>query len=67
MAAMITDPDLESRLIAERQLSGGDRFDEVWEGTYIKASPLADIEHQRLQFYAWPMPFSPHSASRAPL
>src|SRR5262249_51762494 len=48
MAALVTDPELESRLIAERQLSGGDRFDEVWEGTYIM-SPLADVEHQRIQ------------------
>jgi Uma2 family endonuclease len=49
MAAVITDPNLESRLRAERKLSGADRFDEVWEGIYL-ISPLADIEHQRLQF-----------------
>ena len=34
MALMVLDQDLEDRLIAERQASGGDRFDEVWEGIY---------------------------------
>lgn len=49
MATLITDPDLESRLRAERELSGADRFDEVWEGIYMM-SPLADFEHQQIQF-----------------
>src|SRR5688572_7056124 len=48
MAVLVTDPDLEERLIAERQASGGDRFDEVWEGTYVMA-PLANDEHQAIQ------------------
>lgn len=48
MALLVTDPDLEERLIAQRQASGGDRFDEVWEGTYVMA-PLANDEHQELQ------------------
>jgi Uma2 family endonuclease len=50
MALLVTDPNLEERLIAERQASGGDRFDEVWEGTYVMA-PIADTEHQDLQGY----------------
>src|SRR5690242_18397668 len=47
MELVVTDPDLTERLIAERQASGGDRFDEVWEGTYVMA-PIADNEHQNL-------------------
>lgn len=47
MELVVTDPDLRKRLIAERQASGGDRFDEVWEGTYVMA-PIADNEHQSL-------------------
>jgi Uma2 family endonuclease len=48
MAVLVTDPDLEGQLIAERQASGGDRFDEVWEGTYVMA-PLPNDEHQEIQ------------------
>ncbi|MDQ3440699.1 MAG: Uma2 family endonuclease [Planctomycetota bacterium] len=48
MELVVTDPDLRERLIAERQASGGDRFDEVWEGTYVMA-PLANDEHQGIQ------------------
>jgi Uma2 family endonuclease len=47
MVALITDPSLEQRLIAERQACGGDRFDEVWEGIYV-TSPLPNVEHQRI-------------------
>jgi len=47
MPVLVTDPDLEDRLKRQRQLSGGDRFDEVWEGVYMMA-PLADNEHQSL-------------------
>ncbi len=47
MATMILDPNLAERLKAERALSGADRFDEVWEGTYVM-SPLANNEHQLL-------------------
>jgi Uma2 family endonuclease len=47
MVAMIMDSGLESRLIAERQLSGADRFDEVWEGIYVMA-PQANNEHNYL-------------------
>jgi Uma2 family endonuclease len=49
MASLVLDPNLESRLKAERELSGADRYDEVWEGTYMM-SPLADFEHQQIQF-----------------
>ncbi len=48
MDMLVTDPRDQERLIAERQESGGDRFDEVWEGTYVMA-PIADNEHQSLQ------------------
>lgn len=46
-AAIIADPQLAASLIAERRAAGGDRFDEVWNATYVM-SPLADFEHQRL-------------------
>jgi Uma2 family endonuclease len=48
MATMILDPELAQQLIAERAACGGDRFDEVWEGTYMM-SPLANNEHQEIQ------------------
>jgi Uma2 family endonuclease len=48
MTLLVTDPELEARLIAQRQASGGDRYDEVWEGLYVMA-PLANNEHQDLQ------------------
>ena len=48
MHLIVTDPRDQKRLIAERQASGADRFDEVWEGTYVMA-PLANDEHQDLQ------------------
>ena len=47
MAALITDPILERQLIAQRQASGADKFDEVWEEVYVMA-PLANDEHQDL-------------------
>ncbi|MEX2175167.1 MAG: Uma2 family endonuclease [Pirellulaceae bacterium] len=47
MTALITDRLLEERLIAQRQATGADRFDEVWDGVYIM-SPLANMEHQRI-------------------
>src|SRR5688572_3993571 len=48
MVVHVNDPLLEQHLKAERQLTGADRFDEVWEGIYMMA-PLADDEHQELQ------------------
>lgn len=47
MTALITDRLLEERLIAERQASGADRFDEVWDGVYVM-NPMANMEHQRV-------------------
>ena len=47
MVTLITDPRLEGRLKAERHAWGGDRYDEVWEGTYVM-SPLPNIEHQEI-------------------
>ena len=47
MATLITDPQLEEDLIAQRQARGADKFDEVWEGVYIM-SPMANDEHQFL-------------------
>src|SRR5687768_4963978 len=48
MATLVLDPQVEERIKAERATSGGDRYDEVWEGVYMMA-PLADDEHQDLQ------------------
>ena len=47
MTALITDPKLEEKLIAQRQATGADKFDEVWDGVYVMA-PLANDEHQYL-------------------
>ena len=47
MVALITDPALEERVIAQRKAAGADRFDEVWDGVYVLA-PLANNEHQHL-------------------
>ena len=48
MAMLVLDPYVEERLKAEREASGADRYDEVWEGIYMMA-PLADDEHQDIQ------------------
>lgn len=48
MSLLVNDPGIEERLKAERQESGADRFDEVWDGVYVMA-PLADDEHLELQ------------------
>ncbi len=48
MALIVLDPAMEQRLKADREASGLDRYDEVWEGVYMMA-PLADDEHQDLQ------------------
>lgn len=47
MAVLIHEPQLERQLIAERRASGADRFDEVWEGVYVRA-PFPNDEHQEL-------------------
>jgi len=50
MATTILDHELEERLIAERQASGLDRFDEVWDGVYIM-SPWPNDEHQEIAVF----------------
>ncbi len=47
MVALITDRNLEERLIAQRRADGTDKYDEVWEGLYVMA-PMANNEHQDL-------------------
>jgi Uma2 family endonuclease len=49
MALVVLDPSMEKRLKAEREASGADRYDEVWEGVYMMA-PFPNNEHQDLQF-----------------
>jgi Uma2 family endonuclease len=49
MATLITDPDLERQVRAQRAEWGGDRHDEVWEGTYMM-NPMPKPEHARIQF-----------------
>jgi Uma2 family endonuclease len=41
------DPYVEERIRAEREASGADCYDEVWEGVYMM-SPLPDDEHQEI-------------------
>lgn len=48
MAVLVTDPDLESRLKAQRRDSDSDGHDEVWEGLYVMA-PLPNDDHQDIQ------------------
>lgn len=45
MAILITDPWLEDRLIMQREASGANRYDEVWEGVYMM-TPIPNTEHQ---------------------
>ena len=47
MAMLVTDPYTEERLKAEREASGADRYDEVWDGVYLM-TPLPNNEHQRI-------------------
>jgi Uma2 family endonuclease len=47
MTTLITDPQLEESLKAQRHARGIDRYDEVWDGVYIM-SPQPNVEHQRL-------------------
>jgi Uma2 family endonuclease len=47
MATVIMDRDFAETLRQERAAAGGDRWDEVWEGTYMMA-PLPNNEHQEL-------------------
>lgn len=47
MSIVVHDPSLAKRLLDERKASGGDRYDEVWEGVYM-LSPMAGNAHQRV-------------------
>jgi len=47
MATLITDPVWEEQLRLEREQSGADRYDEVWEGVYVM-TPIANDEHQQI-------------------
>jgi Uma2 family endonuclease len=48
MPTFITDTGLERMLKRERQATGADRFDEVWDGVYFMP-PIANNEHQFFQ------------------
>jgi hypothetical protein len=48
MATLITDPALEEQIRAQRAEWGGDRYDEVWEGTYMM-NPLPNPEYAEIQ------------------
>ena len=48
MATLITDPEIEQRIRAQRAEWGADRFDEVWEGMYLM-TPLPNSEHAEIQ------------------
>ena len=47
MATYIADPIVEQHVRAERRATGGDRYDEVWDGVYV-IMPLPSNEHQEL-------------------
>lgn len=47
MPVFISDPRLEEKVRAEREASGLDRHDEVWEGVYFMP-PIANNEHQAM-------------------
>ncbi len=48
MSTLIRNSDLEEQLRAERHARGLDRWDEIWEGTYVMP-PFPNDEHQFLQ------------------
>jgi len=47
MATIVLDRNLAERLREERAVAGADRWDEVWEGTYVM-TPLPNTEHQQI-------------------
>jgi Uma2 family endonuclease len=47
MTLLVADPQIRDRLIAERRATGGDRYDEVWDGVYLMSPPAGD-EHQEV-------------------
>jgi Uma2 family endonuclease len=48
MATLITDPELEEQIRAQRAEWGVDHHDEVWEGTYMMTPP-PNSEHLQIQ------------------
>ena len=48
MATLLTDPDREQELRAERASSDADKWNEVWEGVLVMPT-LPNDEHQELQ------------------
>jgi Uma2 family endonuclease len=48
MATLIMDPQLEEQIRAQRAEWGGDRYDEVWEETYLM-NPIPNPEHMEVQ------------------
>lgn len=47
MTMLVLDHFVTNDLIRERQASGLDRYDEVWDGVYV-VMPLPNIEHQEI-------------------
>jgi Uma2 family endonuclease len=45
MAMLVLDQWVENRVKAEREVSGADRYDEVWDSVYVVMPPV-DNEHQ---------------------
>jgi Uma2 family endonuclease len=52
MAVLVHDPEIEARLMAEREASEARKHDEVWDGVYVM-SPLPNNEHQALAAELW--------------
>ncbi|MFO0953416.1 MAG: Uma2 family endonuclease [Isosphaeraceae bacterium] len=52
MAILVHDPEIQARLLAEREASEGSRYDEVWDGVYV-LPPLPNNEHQELASELW--------------
>lgn len=47
MSTLINNDYIEEKLLAERQASGLDTYDEVWDGVYFMA-PDPDLQHQKV-------------------
>jgi Uma2 family endonuclease len=47
MEMLVLDPIEQGRLLEEREATGADRYDEVWEGVYV-VCPLPNDEHQEV-------------------
>ncbi|WP_152049242.1 Uma2 family endonuclease [Tautonia marina] len=47
MATLVLDSYVEDQILEQRRASGGDRFDEVWDGVYVMA-PMPNDEHQEI-------------------